>query len=226
MPEASAALQLARDPGLTDEEVVARVRAGETAMFEILMRRHNQQVYRVVRAILRDEDEIEEVMQQAHVAAFEHLADFAGKARYSTWLTRIALNEALGRKRRGRRLVSLDDPDTEEPVSAYTPRPPSPEDRASSRELAALLESAIEDLSEPHRLVIMLRDVEGLDTAEVATVLGVSEDVVKQRLHRAREMLRGHVESRLGAAGLEAFQFGSWRCDRVVAAVLARILRS
>jgi RNA polymerase sigma-70 factor (ECF subfamily) len=223
MPQAAALLELARNPGLTDEEVVARVRGGETALFEILMRRHNQRVYRAIRAILRDEDEIEEAMQQAHVSAFEHLGSFAGDARYSTWLTRIAINEALGRKRRGRRLVSLDASDTEEPMSTYVPRPPSPEERAAGHELAVVLEAAIAALGEPHRLVIMLRDVEGLDTAEVADVLDVSEDVVKQRLHRARAALRQDLEARLGAAGTEAFRFGSTRCDRVVAAVLARI---
>ncbi|HEY3353634.1 MAG TPA: RNA polymerase sigma factor [Polyangia bacterium] len=222
MPATTTALTLALDPAVTDEAVVARVRAGETALFEVLMRRHNQRVYRAVRAILRDDAEIEEVMQQAHVAAYQHLDQFAGKARYSTWLIRIAINEALGRRRRGLRLVPLED-GAEDEMGTYRGRPPTPEDRAGTRELAAVLEAAIDGLPEKYRLTVMLRDVEGLDTADAAAALEVSEDVVKTRLHRAREMLRAHIEAQLGSAALAAYLFGSWRCDRIVAAVLARI---
>src|SRR5213082_3626677 len=94
---------------LTDEEVVERVKAGQTALYEIVMRRYNQRLYRVVRAILRDEDEVEDVMQDAYVRAYHHLADFAGRSQFSTWLTRIAVHEAFARLRRGKRLQQFDD---------------------------------------------------------------------------------------------------------------------
>jgi RNA polymerase sigma-70 factor (ECF subfamily) len=211
------------DP-LTDEEVVARVRSGETALFEVLMRRNNQRLYRAVRAVLRDETETEDVMQQAYLQAFAHLDQFTAAARFSTWLLRIGVNEALGRLRQRRRhLESLDDREEEDnleplPVEA---RMPTPEDHAADRELAALLERIVDDLPGTYREVFMLRLVEGLDTAETAAVLELGEEAVKQRLHRARGLVQQLIEQRVGASAPAAFQFHAARCDRLVAAVMA-----
>jgi RNA polymerase sigma-70 factor (ECF subfamily) len=211
----------ALDRALPDEEIVRRVAGGETDLFELLMRRHNTRVYRAVRSILRDEDEAEDAMQQAYLSAFVHLRDFAGGARFSTWLTRIALNEALGRLRRHRPLVALDVV-REEPSMPPDP-PPTPEGDAARRELGALLERAIDGLPEIYRTVVMLRDVEGMSTGEAADALGIAEEAVKTRLHRARAMLQARVTALAGEGLGAAFPFYAPRCDRVVHGVMARL---
>jgi RNA polymerase sigma-70 factor (ECF subfamily) len=219
MPEL--ATVLTRSATLSDEEVVSRVLAGDTPLFEVLMRRHNQRVYRAARAILRDDREAEDVMQQAYVNAYSHLAQFDGRAKFSTWLTRIAVYEALLRARRRTRFESLDDrtEDTLMPRAAS----PDPERQAFGSELRTLIEAAVDSLGDGYREVFMLREVEGLSTAEAADVLGVSEDVVKTRLSRARHAIQQDLLDRTGAAAADAFTFGHSRCDHVVAAVLARI---
>ena len=141
--------ELASKPELLpDEEVIARVLAGETAMFEIVIRRYNQRLYRVSRAILRNDSEAEDVMQDAYVRAYEHLDQFAGKAKFSTWLTRIAVHEALARKRRGARYEELTPmPEYEgDPMDRFASLVPNPEQQASNSELRKLLEEAIEKL--------------------------------------------------------------------------------
>jgi RNA polymerase sigma-70 factor (ECF subfamily) len=213
------------DP-LTDEDVVARVRGGDTSLFEVLMRRHNQRLYRAVRAVLRDEAEAEDVMQQAYVSAFAHLDQFAGQAKFSTWLLRIGVNEALGRLRQRHRHLELLDEGGDDENPAPLPleaRMPTPEDRAAGRELAGLLERTIDELPGGYREVLVLRLVEGLDTAETAAVLELGEEAVKQRLHRARGLVQKLIEARIGAAASAAFEFHAPRCDRVVAAVMARL---
>jgi RNA polymerase sigma-70 factor, ECF subfamily len=209
--------------GLSDEEVVSQVLAGQTALFEVLMRRHNERVYRAARAIVRDEREAEDVMQQAYVNAYAHLRQFHGDARFSTWLTRIAVNEALSRLRRRGKYTPFDD-ETSNLESFMPPiAPENPERQAFTGELRALLEWAIDGLPDGAREVFVLREVEGLSTAEAAESLGVSEDVVKTRLSRARASLRRALLERTGATAPEAFRFYRPRCDRVVANVLARI---
>jgi RNA polymerase sigma-70 factor (ECF subfamily) len=211
---------------LTDEQVVERVRTGETALFEVLMRRHNARVYRAVRAVLRDEADVEDAMQQAYVNAYLHLDQFAGRAKFSTWLTRIAVNEALGRLRRrvAAMETAIDQGDGQEDREAkMASGEPTPEHRAFSGELRALLEGAIDALPEGYREVFMLREVEGMTTAEVSEALELGEEAVKTRLHRARGLLRDHLYARTGAAASEAFQFHAVRCDRVVAGVSRRI---
>jgi RNA polymerase sigma-70 factor, ECF subfamily len=206
-----------------DEIFIQRVMDGDTAAFELLMRRHNERVYRAARAIVRDEQEAEDVMQQAYVNAFTHLRQFNGAARFSTWLTRIAINEALARVRRHGKYESFDDElSNVEPLMSYRPAE-NPERETFARELRGLLEWAIDSLPDGMREVFMLREVEGLSTLEVAECLGVSEDVVKTRLSRGRAALRRLLMERTGATAPEAFRFYRPRCDRVVARVLARI---
>jgi len=206
----------------SDEELVARVARGETALFEVLMRRNNQRLYRAVRAVLRDGVEAEDVMQQAYLSAFAHLHQFAGDARFSTWLLRIGVNEALGRLRqRGRHLELLKDPEDEAaPLEAPMP---TPEDRAADHELATLMEGIVDRLPDAYREVFVLRLVEGLDTAETASVLDLGEAAVKQRLHRARLLVQQLLDQHVGASARTLFQFQAPRCDRVVAAVMARL---
>src|ERR1051325_11394593 len=133
---------------LSDEEVVARVLAGETAMFEIVIRRHTQRLYRVARAILRNDGEAEDVMQDAYMRAYEHLGQFAGRAKFSTWLTRIAVHEALARHRREERYKELEPMSEREgdPMDRFASSMPDPEQQASNSEIRRLLEEAVQRL--------------------------------------------------------------------------------
>ena len=206
-----------------DEAVIEQVLAGHTSMFELLMRRYNERVYRAARSIVRDEHEAEDVMQQAYVNAFTHLRQFNGSAKFSTWLTRIAINEALARiRRQGRYEVFDDERSTEEPVMLRNSTE-NPERQAFAGELRGLLERAIDSLPDGMREVFVLREVEGLNTSEVAECLGVSDDVVKTRLSRGRATLRRLLMERTGATAPDAFRFYRPRCDRVVTHVLSRI---
>jgi len=208
----------------TDEDVVAAILAGKTSLFETLMRRHNRRLYRAARSIVRDDVEAEDVLQQAYVEAFAHLAQFEGRARFSTWLTRIVIHEALARVRRRGRFVQIDEEGDEMDTSAtLRGASPSPEEQAFTGELKSLIEGAIEALPDPYRAVFVLRAVEGLSTAETAECMEISEDQVKTRLLRARAKLRAELEERAGGAVSSAFPFGAERCDRVVASVMHRI---
>jgi len=209
---------------LQDEEVVRRVLAGDTAMFEILMRRYNQRLYRVARVILRNDGEAEDVMQDAYVRAYQHLDQFAGKAAFSTWLTRIAVHEALARKRRRERLDELDAlPMNGESMSILKSSAPSPEANTAQTQARQLLEEAIEALPEAYRAIVVMREVEEMSVADTAETLGVTEGVVKTRLHRAHAMLRKELLQRAQGRATDLYQFHAVRCDRVVKAVFERI---
>lgn len=221
-------LERAKIEEWTDDEVVRRVLAGDLALFEILMRRHNQRVYRAIRSILRDDAESEDVMQEAYVRAYEHLRQFEGRAQFSTWLTRIAVNEALKRLSARGRLDPLDDERYEGEdgtMPAFQSKSATPEANASRSELKGLLEEAILALPPKYRAVIVLRDVEEMNTAETAEALSLTEANVKVRLHRAHDLLRGELLARAGASSSEAFVFHAIRCDRVVKAVFERLER-
>lgn len=206
-----------------DDEIVRQVLLGNTGMFELLMRRHNERIYRAARAIVGDDQEAEDVMQQAYVNAFAHLRQFQGAAQFSTWLTRITINEAIARvRRRGRYEVFDETRSSAEPFMSHD-RSENPEHQAFTGELRGLLEWAIDTLPDGQREVFVLREVEGLSTSEVAESLDVSEDVVKTRLSRGRAALRHVLLERTGASASEAFRFYRPRCDRVVAHVLDRI---
>jgi RNA polymerase sigma-70 factor, ECF subfamily len=211
--------------GTADEDVVKRVLAGEAALYEILMRRYNQRLYRVARSILRNDVDAEDVMQEAYVRAYEHLNQFAGEARFSTWLTKIAVYEALGRLRRQRRTENLDSVlDSDRHVMArMTSDTRDPERQAYDDELRIVLEGAIDSLPEPYRLVFVLRSVEGMSVAETAGCLDIGVEAVKTRLHRARSLLRKDLQQRAGVVTAQAFPFHLSRCDRVVEAVFRRI---
>jgi RNA polymerase sigma-70 factor, ECF subfamily len=214
---------------LTDAEIVRRVQAGESALFEALMRRHNQRVYRVARAVVKDESDVEDVMQQAYVNAFTHLKQFEERSQFSTWLTRIVLHEAFNRRRKAKRSESrapvesyLDD-DRGDFMDRFESPIADPERQAYAQELTRVLEAAVDTLPETYRMVFMLRDVEGLSTQETGDDLGLRAEAVKTRLHRARAMIRRAVTAQIGDVAPGTFQFHAPRCDRVVAAVLARI---
>jgi RNA polymerase sigma-70 factor, ECF subfamily len=212
---------------LSDEEVVRRVLEGETALFELIMRRYNQRLYRVARAILRDEAEAEDVMQDAYVRAYEHLGQFAGRSKFATWLTRIAIHESLARAQRRKRTDQLGaDRNREAGIEREVDVAASalnPEEQLSVSELGWALEDAILSIPEQYRLVLMMRDVEQLSTTETAAALDLTEENVKVRLHRARAMVRKNLFVRAGSEAPRAFGFMGERCDRVVARVMEKI---
>jgi RNA polymerase sigma-70 factor (ECF subfamily) len=217
-------LERAKAEAWSDEEVVRRLRAGETALYEILMRRYNQRLYRVARAILRDDGEAEDVMQDAYVRAYQHLDQYAGRAPFSTWLTRIAVHEALARLRVRNRKQSLDQsPDDGDFTMSLTDISLNPEQSLSNAETGRLLEEAILSLPDHYRTVLMLRDVEELSTAETAETLGLTEPNVKARLHRGRALVWKWLFARVGGNAEAAFPFMGVRCDRVVRLVFAHL---
>jgi RNA polymerase sigma-70 factor (ECF subfamily) len=196
--------------------------AGERQLFELLMRRHNQRLYRVARAIVRSDDQAEDVVQQAYIAAFAHLHQFAGEARFSTWLTRIAIREGLARLRRDRRRGEVDFAEGAEQMMDRE-RERTPEEHAAAGEAMGLLQAAIDELPEGYRLVFVMREVQQLSVVETAESLGLSEENVKVRLHRAKGMLRAALLQRVESAAVDAFPFMGARCDRLVATVMARL---
>jgi RNA polymerase sigma-70 factor, ECF subfamily len=208
--------------GLTDSELVRQILAGEPSLFEVLMRRYNQRIYRTVRSFVPSESDTEDVMQQAYLNAFAHLRQFEERASFGTWLTRIAVNEALARIR-PRSLVQEGDGE------AILERLPSarfnPEEEVLSAELRKSVESEVAALPAAYRSVLMLREIEGLSTADAAACLGVNEDVIKTRLHRARTILRDHLYRRAGMSFESLFTFGHLRCDRLVASVMSEVRR-
>jgi RNA polymerase sigma-70 factor (ECF subfamily) len=209
---------------ISDEEVVRRVVAGERELFELLLRRYNQRVYRAVRAVLRNAEDAEDVMQQAYVSAYRHLHQFEGRAAFSTWFTRIALREAAARNRKTVSLLHVVPELGGENTMNDFPEPgPDPEARAVAADLMQHVEAEVAALPEIYRSVLLLREVEGLSTDETAACLEISIDVVKTRLHRARTMLRDALYRRAGVTLPAIFSFGSQRCDRIVARVMDEI---
>jgi len=209
---------------LSDEEVVRRVIEGERALFEILMRRYNRRLFRVTRSIVASDLEAEDIIQDAYVRAYQHLSQFEGRAQFSTWLTKIAIYEAYARVRRvdHQRVDSISVLEGRGMDVKANGR--DPEQQIYNAELKTVLEKAFDSLPDEYRSVFMLREIEGLSTAETAQCLELTEENVKTRLHRARGLLQRELYSLVGANANMAFQFLGPRCDRIVARVLEQIL--
>lgn len=203
---------------------MALVLGGDVELFEVIMRRHNQKVFRAVRAIVKNDNEAEDVMQEAYVSAFAHLSSFAGRSQLSTWLVRIAVNEAFARLRRDKKVAAWDESEAE--VFEMPSQIRGPEEHASDTELRGILESVVDTLPEGFRTVFVLRAVEQLSVGETAEVLGIPEDTVKTRLHRARGFLQTSLAGRIGSTLPSLFDFHLSRCDRVVRGVLDRVRRA
>jgi len=211
---------------LADGELIERIRAGKTALYETLMRRYNQRLYRIARVILRNSEEAEDVVQEAYVRAYTHLDQFAGAAKFSTWLTKIAIHEALARLgKRGRMGGAAPTKDTENTsgMESLESMTPNPEQQTFEKQVLELLEAAVEALPDNLRSVFVMREIEEMSTAETAECLGLSEAAVKIRLHRARKLLRRDLYLRVGAISSQAFRFLGARCDRVIHLVMERI---
>jgi RNA polymerase sigma-70 factor, ECF subfamily len=214
---------------LDDAALVARVQRADTAAFAALMRRYNRRLYRTARAILKDDAAAEDAVQEAYVAAFHHLGEFRGDAQLSTWLTRIVVNQALQALRRTRReqvVVLFDEPPAERDDGDDLPHslaPGTPEKTMLRAEMRRLIERKIDELPDGYRTVFVMREVEDLTVEETAAALGIPEATVRSRLFRAKARLREALAAELDLATQDVFGFDGERCDRIVAAVLARI---
>ena len=215
---------------LADAGLVTRVRAGDPAGFEVIMRRHNQRLYRLARGILRNGSEAEDVVQEAYVRSYEKLDDFVGPNGFGAWLGKIVINEALGRLRKRGRVISLDDhvrgsggSVAHHRIDTMMATQPDPERLAASGELRRLIENAIDTLPHDFRMVFILRTVEGLNVSETAQYLSIRPETVKTRFHRARRLLQSALGAQFDTYMPSAFAFAGPRCDRIVAAVLGRL---
>ncbi len=211
---------------LSDAELVRRILAGEKALFEILMRRYNQTVFRIIRSYLKDQDEVEDAMQNSYLKAFDRLYQFQGSASFSTWLIRISINEALLRLKHIKRnkhvfLHAGEYRAGISPVNQIPDKQMNPEKAMIRREARQLLEEAIDKLPEKYRVIYMLKEVEGLENAQIEEALGISESNIKVRLHRAKKLLQESLFAL--TSGGEVFEFGNRRCDAVVSFVMRRI---
>jgi RNA polymerase sigma-70 factor (ECF subfamily) len=214
---------------LGDAELVEMARRRDAAAFRVIMRRHNRRLYRAARAVIRDDGEAEDIVQEAYSLAFTNLGKFRGDSSLATWLTRIALNEALGRLRRRRPTVELSTLDGEHRDDAHIIQFPmmtsncDPEHTVARREIGRLMERAIDDLPEIFRVVFVMRGIEELSVEETARLLDLPEATVKTRLHRARRLLRQALDEQLAPALAEAFPFDGIRCVRMADRVLERL---
>lgn len=199
----------------TDEMLVERVRAGDLGALEALMRRHNRLLYRTARAILRDDAEAEDAVQEAYLRAYRALHAFRGESKFSTWLVRIAANEALMRRRRNARAAAVVPIDAAAELQA--------EGKAGDDMLRRLLEKRIDALPEDYRAVFVLRALEELSVEETAVALGIPQATVRTRHFRARSLLRESLAREIDLTMEDAFGFDGERCDRTVAKVLDSI---
>jgi RNA polymerase sigma factor (sigma-70 family) len=209
---------------LTDEEVVARVLSGEKELYEILLKRYNQTLYRTIRSYLHD-GEVEDIMQEAYIKAFEKLSQFQGGSSFSTWLIRIGINEALQflRQKKKARVINLygDHEDSTRILNMPDASKMNPEKKLINHERKLLLEKTIGQLPEKYRIVYMLREIEGMKNPEIAACLDITESNVKVRLHRAKLLIREEIFKI--SANANVFEFGNSRCDRMVERVMSRI---
>jgi RNA polymerase sigma-70 factor (ECF subfamily) len=212
MPAASGEMQL-----------VGRALAREVGAFRTIIKMHNQRLYRIARSVVRNDSEAEDIVQEAYVRAFAQLGDFRGESSLATWLSRIVINEALGRLRKRRRTVAM--PQSLQAEIIKFPLNPSddPERTMAQRQILELVERATDRLPDVYRTVFVARVIEGLSIDETAALLDVRPETVKTRLHRARALVRKALDDQIGPVLLDAFPFAGRRCERLTAAVMQRL---
>lgn len=220
----------ARAQDVPDPVLVARISDGDQAAFESLMRRYNGKLFRIARAIVKDDSDAEDVLQDAYLDAYRHIDDFRGGAQVATWLTRIVINQALMRLRKQKRRSvivpfrerrTLDADPTEADVPDHTTE--SPSSRVLREEIRRILERRIDELPLSFRTVFIMREVEDMSVQETAECLGISSATVRTRLFRARALLRESLAREMDLAAGDVFAFAGARCDRIVAGVLERV---
>jgi RNA polymerase sigma-70 factor (ECF subfamily) len=219
VPQAAAASE--------DTELVRRTLARDATAFRTIMERYNRRLSRIARGILRNDSEAEDVVQESYVSAFAHLDSFRGESSLATWLSRITINEALGRLRRERAAVDLAVVETQRPEAQIIQFPQSgsvdPERTMAQREILQLVERATDSLPEMFRIVFVTRVIEGMSVEETADLLGLRPETVKTRLHRARRLVREQLDKQIGPVLMDAFPFAGRRCQRVTEAVMQRL---
>ncbi|MBB2676802.1 UNVERIFIED_ORG: RNA polymerase sigma-70 factor (ECF subfamily) [Rhizobium esperanzae] len=214
---------------LADADLLPLAKIGDEVAIRAIIQRHNQRLFRTARAVIRNDAEAEDVVQASYIKAFASLSAFRGEAELSTWLTRITLNEALGRVRAQKNTTGLEIDMQATSAGGQVVQFPSslsatdPETELSRSQARQLLEQAVDELPDDFRAIFVLRDVEGMSTDEAASYLGIRPETAKTRLHRARKMMRQSIEKRLSGAFSALFPFDGARCafmaDRVVAAL-------
>ncbi|UVK37601.1 RNA polymerase sigma factor [Mesorhizobium sp. AR10] len=221
MPAVLTAMPLATG----DMQLVRRALAREGNAFRTIMETHNQRLYRIARGVVRNDSEAEDIVQEAYVRAFAHLDAFRGESSLATWLSRIVINEALGRLRKKRRTVAVAMPDAPQAEIIPFPLNPSddPERTMAQRQILWLVERATDNLPDVYRTVFVARVIEGLSTEETSDLLGVRPETVKTRLHRARVLVRKALDDQIGPVLLDAFPFAGRRCERLTEAVMKRL---
>lgn len=214
----------------TESDLVARIVAGDAHSFEVLMRRFNQRLYRVARSILKDDFEAEDAVQEAYWKAYQAMDGFRADAQLSTWLTRIVINEALGKLRRNKRraqvIQSTEDLSADNKAARMETTAninERPDQLAIRAELRTLIEHKLDELPDVYRTVFMMRAVEEMPAVEVAVVLDIPEATVRTRFFRARRLMRDLLSAEIGPEAQDAFSFAGHRCDRIVAKVLTRL---
>jgi len=213
--------------GLDEAELVRRAVAGEGGAFRAIMQKYNQRLYRIARSILRNDVEAEDAVQEGYLRAFTHLDGFRGESSLSTWLSRIVMNEALGRLRTRRPTVELTA-ETQESAAQIIPFPlasasDDPEKTMAQRELLKLVEQATNDLPEVYRIVFVTRVIEGMSVEDTSELLGIRPETVKTRLHRARKLVREQLDKQIGPVLMDAFPFAGRRCERMTNGVMRRL---
>jgi RNA polymerase sigma-70 factor (ECF subfamily) len=210
-----------------EAELVARAIANDPSAIQAIMRAYNQRLFRIARGVVRDDGIAEDVLQEAYIKAFQHLDSFRAHSSLPTWLYRIVMNEALGRLRKSSRGVEVRLPDqgasAEVVLFPNAIAPDDPEKTMAQRQILHLVEEATDGLPDEFRLVFIARVIEGMSVEETAVLLDIKPETVRTRLHRARELLRRHIDKRIGPVLLNAFPFAGRRCERLTAAVLARL---
>jgi RNA polymerase sigma-70 factor (ECF subfamily) len=214
--------------GLNDEDLVRLARERDEAAVRVITKRYNRRLFRIARSILRNDAEAEDVVQETYVRAFTGLDMFRGDAAFGTWITRIAMNEALGRLRRRRPTVDWEIYGANRSQAEIIHFPASaassdPEKTMAQGEVRAVLEHAIDELPDAFRAVFVARIVEGMSVEETADLFGLQPETVKTRLHRARVLLRAELDKQLGPALTTSFPFEGARCDRMTETVVHRI---
>jgi RNA polymerase sigma-70 factor, ECF subfamily len=216
-------------PAIADDtELAGRALARDAGAFRAIMQRHNRRLYRIARGILRNNTEAEDAVQDAYVSAFAHLASYRGESTLATWLSRIVMNEALGRLRRRRPTVditALESVRSEADIIQFPLSTPSddPERTMAQRQILQLVEQATDNLPEVFRLVFVTRVIEGMSVEETSELLGIKPETVKTRLHRARQLVRDQLDKQIGPVLMDAFPFAGRRCERMTEAVMARL---
>ena len=209
-------------------DLVKRAIARDGEAFRVIMKKYNQRLYRVARGIVRNDSEAEDIVQEAYVRAFTHLESFRGDSSLATWLSRITINEALGRLRAQRPtvdLVTFESQRTAAEIIQFplTSKSDDPEKTMAQRQILQLVEQATDNLPEVYRIVFITRVIEGMSVEDTAEILNLRPETVKTRLHRARKLVREQLDKQIGPVLMDAFPFAGRRCERLTEGVLQRL---